>query len=82
MLTWAAAAASGGMMFQFGCGAAGTFLRNFNPCVAVLNCDPVAFEFATSGYRGPGVDINVDPACTFPPFCPDDPFVGTIDDGG
>lgn len=52
------------------------FGRNFNPCGTVLNCDPVLFRFISSGYQGPGVDPDVDPACTFPPFCANDPFVG------
>lgn len=69
-----------GTAFQFGgCGNAVGFLRDFNPCGSVLACDPVTFRFLTSGYQGPGVDVEVDPSCTFPPFCPGDPFVTTQD---
>jgi hypothetical protein len=73
-----AAAATGGVCFQVaGCnilGGIGNFLGNFNPCLSVLLCDPIEYRFLTSGYEGPGVDPEVDPACTFPPFCANDPF--------
>ena len=68
----------GGAVFQVGgCGNVFGFLRNYNPCGVVLQCDPVTFRFLTSGYEGPGVDPEIDPACTFPPFCANDPFVAT-----
>lgn len=68
-----------GAAFQLG-GCSITGLRNFaqsiNPCGIVLNCDPLEYRFLTSGYQGPGVNPEIDPACTFPPFCAGDPFVG------
>ena len=72
-------AACGGMAFQIaGCGGPVVgFVRNLNPCGTVLNCDPTEYRFLTSGYQGPGFDPNVDPSCTFPPFCPNDPFVSS-----
>ncbi|MGD8451661.1 MAG: hypothetical protein PVJ57_07565 [Phycisphaerae bacterium] len=45
------------------------FVKDYNPCGTILDCDPVAYEFYTSGYRGPGVDVGIDPACTYPPYC-------------
>jgi len=54
-----------------------TYVANFNPCGTILNCDPVTYQFIRSGYKGPGADPKVDPACTYPPFCEDDPFVST-----
>jgi hypothetical protein len=63
-----------------GCGDVGALIANFNPCGTILNCDPREYTFIRSGYRGPGVDPNVDPSCTYPPFCPadSDPFVPAI----
>lgn len=74
---------STGMLFQVGgcLSTVGSAVLDFNPCTTVLNCDPLTFEFVTSGYEGPGVDFDVDPACTFPPFCTtNDPFVPNNDD--
>ncbi len=51
------------------------YISNFNPCVSILNCDPVTYRFITSGYEAPGADPYIDPVCTYPPFCPGDPFV-------
>lgn len=64
-----------GTTFQGGCGVL-RYVNQFNPCGTILNCDPVAYRFITSGYEGPGVNPEIDPACTFPPFCANDPFVG------
>jgi hypothetical protein len=72
MLRLAVALLAGGMMFQVaGCslGDSLAFLRDFNPCGTILNCDPVDYAFRTSGYQGPGVDPDIDPFCTYPPFC-------------
>lgn len=55
-----------------------SYARNFNPCGTFLACDPVEYEFLTSGYQGPGVNPDIDPTCTYPPYCEDDPFVATI----
>lgn len=54
------------------------FASNFNPCGTILSCDPATYNFLTSGYEGPGVDPDIDPACTYPPYCPNDPFVGNV----
>lgn len=69
-----------GAVFQIaGCslGGAQNFLSQLNPCGTILVCDPVEFRFLTSGYRGPGANPDIDPACTFPPFCAGDPFVSS-----
>lgn len=74
-----------GVCCQFGgCGLGdlGSFLGKINPCGTVLNCDPVEYRFVTSGYKGPGADPDIDPACTYPPFCTDDPFVRSTPAGG
>ena len=56
--------------FRFGCFSATTnYVAGFNPCGTIINCDPVSYEFLTSGYRGPGADPDIDPACTYPPYC-------------
>jgi hypothetical protein len=71
-----------GTLFQFnGCFSdAASFVNNINPCGTILNCNPLSYNYWRSGYEGPGVDPDVDPACTYPPFCtltgvtPPDPF--------
>ncbi len=68
---------AGGTAFQLGgCGNL-HFLGQFNPCGTILNCDPVTYRFITSGYRGPGANPAVDPACVYPPYCTGDPFVSS-----
>jgi hypothetical protein len=68
--------AGGATLAQLGgCGTLGRYIANINPCGTILACDPVTFEFIRSGYEGPGADPDVDPACTYPPFCANDPFV-------
>lgn len=79
--------ASTGMAFQLSSctpGAIGGFFADLNPCGTILICDPLAYRFLTSGYEGPGVNYDIDPACTFPPYCPAsvDPFLGTLNGGG
>jgi hypothetical protein len=75
---------AGGVCFQFGSceplAVIQTGLSSINPCGTILNCDPVAYEFATSGIDGPGVDPDVDPFCTYAPFCSagDDPIFGGL----
>ena len=66
-------------LFQAACvtGCLSKVARNINPCGTILNCDPVTYRFIQSGYQGPGADPAVDPSCTYPPFCADDPFVAT-----
>ena len=51
-----------------------SFVRNFNYGETVLGMDAVAYQFYTSGYEGPGVNPDIDPACTYPPYCTGDPF--------
>lgn len=80
-LQWSATLAVGASLFQIGgCSPEGVlnFVGDINPCGAILFCDPIEFRFLTSGYQGPGLDSQIDPACTFPPFCANDPFVGSI----
>ena len=75
-----AAAAVGGVCFQIGgclqLSGIVNYLSNFNPCGTILACDPVQYRFMTSGYEGPGINVAVDPMCTYPPFCAGDPFIG------
>jgi hypothetical protein len=61
------------------CGISSTaeWIAGLNPCGTVLNCDPVTYRFIKSGYVGPGANPDVDPACTYPPFCANDPFIST-----
>lgn len=58
----------------------GSLLNNFNPCGTILACDPRAYQFITSGIDGPGVRPDIDPFCTFPPFCAadEDPIFGGL----
>lgn len=69
-----------GTCFQCGgcslCGI-GQYIANFNPCGTILDCDPVTYEFIRSGYQGPGANPDIDPACTYPPYCANDPFVSS-----
>lgn len=55
-------------------------ITGFNVCTTLINCNPQAYDFATSGYDGPGVNPEVDPFCTFPPFCTaaSDPLYGGL----
>lgn len=73
-----------GTCFQLpscGLGDALSYVGKINPCGTILNCDPVTYEFIRSGYDGPGADPQVDPHCTYPPYCADDPFVSTVQTG-
>uniref|UniRef100_UPI0025F83F9A hypothetical protein n=1 Tax=uncultured Thiodictyon sp. TaxID=1846217 RepID=UPI0025F83F9A len=45
------------------------YVANFNPCGTFLNYNPTTYSFIRSGYEGPGADPDVDPACTYPPYC-------------
>ena len=86
MIRFAAAVAMGASLFQVaGCNPVssltGFLTDTFNPCGSILNCDPAAYRFLASGYEGPGFDPSVDPACTFPPYCAPDPFVGGLAGG-
>ncbi|TWT45211.1 hypothetical protein RAS1_16330 [Phycisphaerae bacterium RAS1] len=87
LLRSAVVVASTGTAFQLSSctpGTLGNFVADLNPCGTILICDPLAYRFLTSGYDGPGVNLEVDPACTFPPYCGPavDPFVGTLNGGG
>lgn len=72
---WTLLLAGGASLFQFGgcLEDVGVFVNNFNPCGSILNCDATEYEFATSGYDGPGFDPDVDLTCTYPPYCGTDP---------
>ncbi len=68
----------GGSLFLLGgCSLDDTvaFFRDFNYGGSVLNLTPTEYRWLTSGYQGPGADPEIDPACTYPPFCDNDPFV-------
>ena len=43
-------------------------LRRFNPCLAIVNCDPLAFEDLFLDLQG-GVNLAIDPTCTVPNRC-------------
>lgn len=77
----AALLSAGFSVYQIGgCSPAGVvnFASQFNPCGSLLNCDPLQYNFLTSGYEGPGARPEIDIFCSFPPFCAadDDPLVG------
>ena len=57
-----------------GCSGVGGYLSSFNPCGTILNCDATTYEWIAAGYEGPGVDVDVDPFCTYPPYCENDPI--------
>jgi len=74
-----------GAVFQVGgCspGGATALLNSFNPCGVILNCQPDArvFNFVRAGIDEPGLRPEVDPFCTFPPFCTQaqDPIFGGL----
>lgn len=76
-------AAGGTCLAVGGCdvfGLAQTAISSFNPCGTILNCDSTAYEFWTSGIDGPGVRPDIDPYCTFAPFCTptSDPIFGSL----
>lgn len=70
-----------GTCFQLGGCSPLSYIANINPCGTILECDPVQYEFITSGYEGPGARPDIDPFCTYPPFCDGDPFVSSQVDG-
>jgi hypothetical protein len=80
-IVWLPAALTGATLLQLGgCSLSETtkWIANYNPCGTILICDPVTYEFIRSGYEGPGADPDVDPACTYPPYCDNDPFVSSF----
>lgn len=84
ILLLSASVATGGACFQFGCvGGVGSVLNSFNPCGTIFNCDARLYQFVTSGIDGPGVRPEIDPFCTFPPFCDatQDPIFGGLAGG-
>ena len=54
------------------------FVKDFNPVGTIIPGDPVQYRFLTSGYEGPGVNPEIDPACTYPPYCQNDPFISSM----
>ena len=64
-----------GTLFQSSCSVNNAlgFVRNYNPCGTVIDCTavggPAGYRFLTSGYKGPGANPAIDPACTYPPYC-------------
>ncbi len=83
-LTTVAALLTAGTCLQVGgcnvLGMARTAIDSINPCGTILNCDPRTYQFLRSGIDGPGVRPDIDPFCTFPPFCTStqDPIFGGI----
>ncbi len=80
-VTFATTVAAGGACFQLGgCdlfGLAASAVASINPCGTILACDPAMYDFATSGIDGPGVRPDIDPFCTYAPFCgAEDPIYG------
>jgi hypothetical protein len=73
VLTFATTLAAGGTCFQVGgCipwQTVGQAIGSINPCGRFLVCDPAQYEFITSGIDGPGVRPDIDPFCTYAPFC-------------
>jgi len=55
-------------------------IGGLNPCGTILACDPQEYRFVTSGIDGPGVVPDLDPFCTYPPFCDagSDPIFGGL----
>jgi hypothetical protein len=73
--------AAGGALLQLGACQpknVAQFVSTFNPCGTILNCDPIEYNFVASGYDGPGVDFDVDPTCTYPPFCGPNAFTPAV----
>jgi len=73
-----------GTCFQIGgcdlLGTAAAALSSINPCGTLLVCDPAEYEFVQSGIDGPGAQPDLDPFCTYPPFCSldEDPIFGGL----
>jgi hypothetical protein len=71
-----------GIFFQMGGCDLGSLatsaVSSINPCGTILNCDPSLYQFVTSGIEGPGVRPDIDPFCTFAPWCnlSQDPLFG------
>lgn len=84
LATFATTVAIGGTCFQIGgcdlLGAAASAISSINPCGTLLVCDPAYYEFVNSGIDGPGVRPEIDPFCTYPPFCSSaqDPIFGGL----
>lgn len=72
-VTFATTLAAGGACFQLGgcdlLGTAAAAVSSINPCGTLLNCDPAEYDFLMSGIDGPGARPDLDPFCTYPPFC-------------
>lgn len=81
VLYLAAAICLTGTVFQMGgcLSGAASYVANYNPCGTILECDPITYRFIQSGYEGPGVDVDVDPFCTWPPYCSTPPGSRTSD---
>ena len=76
-------AIGGTCLLSTGCdvlGLAWTGISSINPCGTILTCDPQAYEFYNSGIDGPGVRPDIDPFCTYSPFCDatQDPIFGGL----
>ncbi len=86
-LTFVMTIAAGACFQLGGCnvlGMARSAIDSINPCGTILACDPRAYQFLRSGIDGPGVRPNIDPFCTFAPFCDNgtDPIFGGLAAGG
>jgi hypothetical protein len=63
--------ASAGVLLSGGCSfsSIASYFAHYNYGGSVLDMTPTTYAFLTSGYQGPGVNPDIDPACTYPPYC-------------
>jgi hypothetical protein len=56
------------------------FATTLNPCGTILACDSAQYRFIMADITEPGVDVSVDPFCTWPPYCSADvdPIFGGV----
>lgn len=80
LLRFASLALLAGTYFAIGPCDVAQYVAQINPCGTILNCDPAEYRYVQAGYEGPGADPDVDPFCTWPPFC--DPQVDPLQPTG
>ena len=82
-LTLVMTLAAGACLQIGGCnvlGMARSAIDSINPCGTILACNPRTYQFLRSGIDGPGVRPDIDPFCTYAPFCDSssDPIFGGL----